>query len=492
MTIIKDFEKLIWLLVIIGVVCLIGLMIIKAIKNKFFNDLPIRKKKSNKINATLKGSGLIKTDSGKGFIFGKINKKEVVLNNDKEGHITIFGGSGKGKTSALLIPSLRAWHSPFFAIDISGDISKNVINVGKEDDTLETIVLSPDNPEESYLYNIFHAIDSTVSSEEKREKLEQLVYLIVDIPSNSGDAQMYFLSTARKIFLGAMIGFYDIGMDFIDICKTVFFNDINQLAELIEETHNPLASSYISPLTKENEKNISGAKNTLNEKLKLFADNEKMQKIIKRPIVDFDDNSEPCLYPEMIERSKIFLKVPDKKQEFFAPFMHIVVGQMLEYISNRVYNPNIDKRILLALDEFASIGHFEILSPFRKFRKNGANLCILTQSLADIDLVYSEKERQVILDNSQYVVVLSANDNSTREYFSNLVGREDVKNISTSSGGHGTSTSTSTQREYAINPEEWKTYDRKLIVIHPSGYTKLKKNYYFEEDKKKNRRKQNA
>ena len=43
--------------------------------------------------------------------------------------------------------------------------------------------------------------------------------------------------------------------------------------------------------------------------------------------------------------------------------------------------------------------------------------CILTQSLVDIDLVYSEKERKVILDNSKYIVVLDATDNGTREYF---------------------------------------------------------------------------
>ena len=61
-----------------------------------------------------------------------------------------------------------------------------------------------------------------------------------------------------------------------------------------------------------------------------------------------------------------------------------------------------------------------MLAPFRKFRKNGCNLCILTQSLVDIDLVYSEKERKVILDNSNYIVVLGATDNSTREYFSNF------------------------------------------------------------------------
>ena len=112
--------------------------------------------------------------------------------------------------------------------------------------------------------------------------------------------------------------------------------------------------------------------------------------------------------------------VPDKKQEFYSLFCNIVVTQMLDYIGQRPYDRSRDKRILLALDEFASLRHLEILGPMRKFRKNGANICILTQSLADIDLEYSRDERKVILDNCTYTVVLSGNDPETRTYFSDL------------------------------------------------------------------------
>ena len=37
----------------------------------------------------------------------------------------IYGGSGLGKTSAVLIPTLRSWTGSSFTIDISGDISRN-------------------------------------------------------------------------------------------------------------------------------------------------------------------------------------------------------------------------------------------------------------------------------------------------------------------------------------------------------------------------------
>lgn len=461
-----DLNDILYKFIYIGIVILVLMVIIKLLLIKFKNGSFID---NDKINRSIKGSKLCLSDKPIGFIFGYLRRKKVYLPNTSEGHITVFGGSGKGKTTALLIPSLKAWDSPFFSIDISGDISKNVhIERNKK------IVLEPENPNESAIYNVFYFIDKAHTEDEKRQKLEQLVNIIIEIPEKANDAQLYFAETARKIFLSGLLAFYDIGLDFTEICKTIFFNTVPDLADLIFETKNELAIGYISSLTSENEKNIAGAKSTLNGKIKLFADNLSMEKILRR-----EYKGEYSFNPSDLESKCVFLKVSDKKQEYYNPFIHIVVAQILEYISAREYNPKTDKRILLAIDEFASIGYLNVLSPFRKFRKNGANLCILTQSLADIDLVYSEKERQVILDNTQYIAILGAVDNKTREYFSNLIGKEAVIKKSKSSGRGGESTSTSKQREFAIDPEEWKDLGDKIIVIHPSGFVKLKKNFYF-------------
>ncbi|MDO4518393.1 MAG: type IV secretory system conjugative DNA transfer family protein [Bacillota bacterium] len=454
------------------IVMIIAIIILKLIKNQL-NPMG----GTDNTSEGLKGSGLIRTDKPKGFIFGKHRRQKVVLPNDSEGHLAIFGGSGTGKTSALLIPSLRAWDSPFFAIDISGDISKNV-----PDANGKRITISPDDPSESWTVNIFHEIDVARSEGEKRELLEQLVNIIVDIPPNAEGADLYYLETARKIFVATMIGFYDVGMDFIEICQTTFFQSVQDLVKLIEATECEIAIGYIKPLSKENDKNIAGAKSALNKKIKLFADNDKMSAILRRPLLDIDGRIETMSFnPELLEDRQVFLKVPDSKQEYYSVFMHIVTGQILDHLSNRKFDRRKDKRILLALDEFASIGHFEILDPFRKFRKNGVNICILTQSLADIDLVYSEKERQVILDNAQYIAVLSARDNNTREYFSNLVGKRSTTKISKSRGRGGESVSESEQKEFAIDPDEWKQMNKNLIVIHPAGYVRLKKNFYYKD-----------
>lgn len=461
--------KLLIVLIVLrlGYEIVIGLKDGKTIKE----SIRLAGKRMKKINRTLQGSGLELMEDPEGFIFGKLRKKFACLRSWAEGHMIIFGGSGKGKTSALLIPSLRKWFGTFFAIDISGDINANV-------HCTDRIILSPDDPANSVLYNVFYAIDECETDDEKREKLEMLSNLIIDIPAKANETTQYFLKTARTMFFASLLAFYNLGYDFVEICKTVFFHT-DELFDLIDAAENDLASGYISSLKKENEKNINGAKSALKEKIKLFADNKNMEQVLRRPLVDLEGKSEPNFQPKMLESKKVFLVVPDKKQEFYTAFMHIVTGQVLDYIGSRKYDKNSMKRILVALDEFASLGHLELLGPFRKFRKNGANLCVLTQSLADIDLTYSKEERKVIIDNCKYIAVINATEPETKKYFSDVIGKEEVEKISTSSSDKGTSTSTSYQREYAIEENEWNDFKDHLVLIHPGGFTKLELNYYF-------------
>lgn len=462
----ENIDALLWKLCILGGILLIAAGICRLLLRG--RSLPGSSRQRLQVRQGLKGSGLKTGKTPEGFTFGRKGGEKVYLPCDAEGHIAVFGGSGEGKTSALLIPSLRAWSGPFFCIDISGDISKNVPCENK-------IIFSPDDSEHSVIYNVFDEIDRAEDPDERRALLEQLTFSILPLAPKATSAERYFTETARKILLASFVAFYDRGLDFCEIMKVVFMNSPKGLFQIITAQENQRATGYIQTLAQENEKNIAGAKSTLDENIKLFADYSKMERILRRPA----SAAEPYLAPSDLESSHIFLVVPDKKQEFYGLFCNIVVAQMLDYIGQRPYDRGRDKRILLALDEFASLRHLEILSPMRKFRKNGANICILTQSLSDIDLVYSKDERKVILDNCAYTVVLSGNDPETRTYFSDLVGKADHDKVSTTTGGRADSTSTSSQEGYAIHPNTWKSLGEHLVVIHRGGYAKLKKNYYF-------------
>ena len=60
-------------------------------------------KKGDKSNVMLKESS---RDSAEGIVFGMEKRNLVYSPTNAEGHISDFGGSGVGKTSAILIPTL--------------------------------------------------------------------------------------------------------------------------------------------------------------------------------------------------------------------------------------------------------------------------------------------------------------------------------------------------------------------------------------------------
>lgn len=80
----------------------------------------------------------------KGILFGKKFGLLAYSPEQDEGHILVLGPSGTGKTSALLIPTLRSWQGTALVVDISGDISANVNTPNKIvfDPTAENCILS--------------------------------------------------------------------------------------------------------------------------------------------------------------------------------------------------------------------------------------------------------------------------------------------------------------------------------------------------------------
>ena len=59
----------------------------------------------------------------RGFVFGKSDGNYIIKHEEKDGHIMIIGGVGSGKSSCIAMPTLRAWKSRIFAIDIKGELS---------------------------------------------------------------------------------------------------------------------------------------------------------------------------------------------------------------------------------------------------------------------------------------------------------------------------------------------------------------------------------
>lgn len=405
-----------------------------------------------------------KKEEAKGMIFGKLGTDCVYSPEEKEGHCVVFGGSGLGKTSAVLIPTLRSWTGSSFTVDISGDISRNVDIPNKLEYEPGTTGSIP--------YNIFHQIDQIDDIDDINEELEKLTYLLLpDDPKANSNAQ-YFITEGRKILTASFIAFYGLGYDFIEICEKIMNKSYKDLFNSIDRTKNTKAMQYINSFEGANEQNIAGCKQSADLAVKIFATNEKIKKSIRRNRED-----EEFFSPEKIEDHNVFLIVPDHKLDVYSQLLHIITSQCLDFFSRRAEEKT--NQILFCLDEFASLGKLEITSALRKFRKRHIRIIILTQSLADIDGIYSKDERVSMFDNFTFKCILGAYDVTTQELFSKLIGYKKINKKSVSSGAKGVTKTVSEDKEFVVEPSKFSNLKNDLILIYPGGNVKLQKNFYF-------------
>lgn len=329
-----------------------------------FSALLLKKIKPyfQKRKTKVKGSSKRKAS---GVIFGKSHGKYICSPEQEEGHIFVNGPSGTGKTSALLIPTLRHWHGTSFTVDISGDISRNV--------EMENKLEFAPGEEPTPPYDIFYLVNQVESAAEKYELLEQLAFqLMPDVPRNDSVGK-FFLEEGRKLLTAALIVYYEDGAGFIEICKLIASTNVQVLLEDIVRYDNDVANRYISGFLGANEKNTAGCKQCVDTHIKLFSTNHSVMHALRSP-----KKGELSINPKLVETHNLFVRIEDSKLELYAPLLSIIVAQMMEYFSNR---SNYAKAsILFCLDEFASFGKLNITPALRKLRKKKVRIMVLTQS----------------------------------------------------------------------------------------------------------------
>ena len=146
-----------------------------------------------------------------GVLLGKKYGQLAYSPEQDEGHILVMGPSGTGKTSALLIPTLRSWQGTALVVDISGDISANVHTENK-------IIFDP-TAADCIPYDVFASIDAAPDDTERQERLEQLAYLLLPDKANDSEAGVFFTKNGRKMITAALICYYSMGWGFIEICE---------------------------------------------------------------------------------------------------------------------------------------------------------------------------------------------------------------------------------------------------------------------------------
>lgn len=391
-----------------------------------------------------------------GVMFGKLHGIFYGYSPEEtEDHIIVFGSSGRGKTSAVLIPTLRSLIGGCLVLDIAGDIHPNVNRPDK-------LVFDPTNPN-TIPYNVFAAIDVLKSIKAKNEALRNLAHQIIRL-DNPGKSDPYFIESARNLFTAVLITFYHEGADFVDICRIVAHNSYASLESRLYEIGNSAAYHFFTQ--------IGGGRDTTNSYIMQELVN-KINVFMTSPVCDAlrrPKDGELCITPACLENHSLFIVLPQEKLKLYAPLVRLISDQCFTYLYERP--AECTRNILLCLDEFTEFGELDIEKGLRLLRKKHVRMLLLTQSLADLDRVYGRDSRQSMLNNLRYKLILGMSDLDEQKYFSALIGDRVVREPD----GHG---GYKEVRKPYYEPKDLEQLGDDLILVHPGGHTKFRKAYYW-------------
>jgi type IV secretion system protein VirD4 len=400
-----------------------------------------------------------------GVVFGKKDWQYLCKDETKDGHILVLGGPGSGKTSCLAVPSLLSWRSGVFAVDIKGELYQKT--------AWRRPKIKAFNPldKESYGYNPYYLLDQ---SDNVAGSARQLVLALLPQALDARDP--FWNQAAQNLFTGAILHFYKKGYTFIQTVEAIQDHSPPELVKKICAGPSLSAKRFVNQFANIDLKTLAGIYAELSNKLAIFATDPLLKDCLSR---------ERSICPNDLEEGfDVYLLLPEDKLETWQGLLTLIVNQFLRHFERRAEGSNIP--ILFLLDEFPRLGKVEAVKGLATLRSKKVTICLLAQSLAQLDFIYGKSYRQVIADNCAYKAVLSATDADTQEYLSKLVGTlekpklTETTNFMANKEVHGTGRSETSVDKRQIKPEDFAVLDE-VVLLTPYGFCRIKKTSCYRE-----------
>jgi type IV secretion system protein VirD4 len=407
-----------------------------------------------------------------GVVFGTRGKKYIIKPGEQDGHILVVGGAGSGKTSCVVIPTLRAWKSSVFAIDIKGELKDQ--RRGRH-----VKIFDPTDPD-SYGYNPFYILKNSNNPAQEAEAIVQAL-----IPEPKPTETPFWIESARGMLAGAILHFYK-SCSFIETLHEIQNTRPRELIDVIYKSDNPLAKSYVTSFIDMENITTSGIHGELSIYIRKFVNDNDLKSACSRLKFITPDDLE--------SQHDIFVFVPEHNMGQWKNLLTLMINQFLRHFEQRPLNNKTP--ILFMLDEFPRLGQLtSILDGVATLRGRKITVCPIIQNLSQLDVIYGHDERKVIVGNCSYKAVLSVEDADTQEYFSKMYGTFDKpqKSEGESYTGPiimGRNKGYTTTEKRRIKPEDFATLPStpNLVMLTPYGNFKIKRQPWYKERKQSKRK----
>ena len=179
------------------------------------------------------------------------------------------------------------------------------------------------------------------------------------------------------------------------------------------------------------------------------------------------------------------MRIPADKIEQWRGAINLMYTQLIRHLERRPEMHSAEGaqnvQTLLLMDEFARFGKLEMITAaLATLRSKNVNICLMIQSIAQLDQIYGEYDRRIFFDNCQFQAILRANDADTQKYLCELIGtRTSIqRSVSEHEDEFGDTTGYNRQlsevRDWVIQPYELATLDD-VLLLTPYGSCQAKK-----------------
>lgn len=423
-----------------------------------------------------------------GFFFGtKVYWRKVHhigKTKDCDGNILVIGGTGTGKSASIAIPTLKSWGGTIVAIDIKGELKTYYDTIDSPKRPMKVLNLNR-------MHGTFPGYDPFyLLHEDGVENLNQnareLAQSIIPLPHNVREP--FWIVSAQNILTGAILYYFDIGASFNETISSILTTPIEEIIKEIVNSGNLSAKMYVTQFLSikdfSDNKMLLSICAEMNNKLMVFATDAQIRKA-------FTPTDDSIKWAD-INTNNIIISLAEDKLGQWDGAITLLLTQLIRALERRNEKYCEEGKdlqpILLLLDEFPRLGKMDFfVQALATLRSKGVTICLVIQSIAQLDVIYGKDTRRIIVDNCQYKAILGATDADTQRYLSDLVGSIPVLNPSFSSTHNpytGEIINFSRQIgmiiEPRIYPHEFSTL-KDIILVTPYGVCRVDKAPYYNE-----------
>jgi len=413
----------------------------------------------------------------RGVFFGIQRGKYVVKPEDVDGHVLVVGGPGTGKSTCIAIPTLRHWKGSVFAIDIKGELYAQTHEYRQN-----IKVFAPQDKDSPYGYDPYFFLKNSGNPAQEARAIAQS---IIPLPPNTKET--FWIESAQTILTGAILHYHECGCTFIETLESILDETARDLIGIIGESPDRKARRCVKNFVGMDDKTLMSIFPHMSNAVEAIVNNDTLVAALSK---------ETAITPEDLEDGQdVYIQIPEHLLSQWKTLVTLFVNQFITFFEKRKEedreNPQngINKPILMLLDEFPRIGKVpKIIDGLATLRSKKITICLVVQSLAQLEMIYGRTTRKVIADTCAFKAVLGATDAETQKYFSQLVGTyekpktqksKDFDPIFDVPSGSGVQSSTEDGKP-TIKPEEFASLqDIVLLYPLPKTFCRVRKQPYY-------------